>query len=119
VKTVGQSEAPLHCTSGGRGSTEPDHAATLRLTPEDLQEAAAITAVILAEGSSDIEILRKSLASLHPSRKTIFSFFDHRELSVDGGTSYLVKFLKAFAAARAALQIVAVFDKRRSRRSGL
>jgi hypothetical protein len=67
-----QSEAPLHCTSGGRGSTEPDHAATLRLTPEDLQEAAAITAVILAEGSSDIEILRKSLASLHPSRKTIF-----------------------------------------------
>jgi hypothetical protein len=72
VKTVGQSEAPLHCTSGGRGSTEPDHAATLRLTPEDLQEAAAITAVILAEGSSDIEILRKSLASLHPSRKTIF-----------------------------------------------
>jgi len=29
---------------------------------------------------------------------------------VDGGTSYLVKFLKAFAAARAPFHIVAVFD---------
>jgi HEPN/Toprim N-terminal domain 1 len=55
--------------------------------------------IILAEGSSDIEILRTSLASLHPEQKDYFSFFDHRELSVDGGTSYLVKFLKAFAAA--------------------
>jgi hypothetical protein len=66
--------------------------------------------VILAEGSSDIEILQSSLASLHPEQKDYFSFFDHRELSVDGGTSYLVKFLKAFAAARAPLQIIAVFD---------
>jgi hypothetical protein len=39
-----------------------------------------------------------------------FSFFNHAELSVDGGAVYLVKFLKAFAAARAPLRIVAVFD---------
>jgi hypothetical protein len=66
--------------------------------------------VILAEGSSDIEILRRSLEALHPEVKDYFSFFDHRELNVDGGTSYLVKFLKAFAAARAPIQMVAVFD---------
>jgi hypothetical protein len=66
--------------------------------------------VILAEGSNDIHILEKSLAALYPEVRDYFSFFDHRELSVDGGTSYLVKFLKAFAAARAPLHIVAVFD---------
>jgi hypothetical protein len=66
--------------------------------------------VILAEGSSDIEILQISLAVLHPELKDYFSFFDYRELSVDGGTSYLVKFLKAFAAVRAPLRIIAVFD---------
>jgi hypothetical protein len=66
--------------------------------------------VILAEGSTDIQILERSLATLYPEVRDYFSFFDHRELSVDGGTSYLVKFLKAFAAARAPLHIVAVFD---------
>lgn len=66
--------------------------------------------VILAEGGNDIQILEKSLAALYPEVRDYFSFFDHRELSVDGGTSYLVKFLKAFAAARAPLHIVAVFD---------
>lgn len=66
--------------------------------------------VILAEGSIDIQILERSLAALYPEVRDYFSFFDHRELSVDGGTSYLVKFLKAFAAARAPLHMVAVFD---------
>lgn len=66
--------------------------------------------VILAEGSNDIQILERSLAALYPEVRDYFSFFDHRELNVDGGTSYLVKFLKAFAAARAPLHIVAIFD---------
>lgn len=68
------------------------------------------TTVILAEGSTDIRILQRSLTALFPERKDYFSFFNHAELSVDGGAAYLVKFLKAFAAARAPLRLVAVFD---------
>lgn len=66
--------------------------------------------VILAEGSSDIRILRRSLAKLYPELVEYYSFFDHQELRVDGGANYLVKFLKAFAAARAPMQLIAVFD---------
>jgi HEPN/Toprim N-terminal domain 1 len=66
--------------------------------------------VVLAEGSSDIRILERSLAALFPERQDYFSFFNHGDLSVDGGASYLVKFLKAFAAARAPFRIIAVFD---------
>ena len=66
--------------------------------------------VILAEGKSDIAVLRRSLSCLFPEREEFFSFFEHSELKVDGGAGYLVKFLKAFAAAQAALRVVAVFD---------
>ena len=66
--------------------------------------------VILAEGSSDIRVLQRSLSVLFPERQDSFSFFDHDELNVDGGAAYLVKFLKAFAAARTPFRVVAVFD---------
>ena len=66
--------------------------------------------VILAEGRSDINILKRSLSVLFPEREDFFSFFEHKELNVDGGAAYLVKFLKAFAAARTPLRFVAVFD---------
>ncbi len=67
-------------------------------------------AVILAEGRTDIELLKRSLFRMFPERRDYFSFFEHAELKVDGGTAYLVKFLKAFAAARAPIRIVAIFD---------
>lgn len=66
--------------------------------------------VILAEGSSDINILKNSLSVLFPERQDFFSFFEHKELNVDGGAAYLVKFLKAFAAVRTPLRFVAIFD---------
>ena len=66
--------------------------------------------VILAEGRSDIRVLKRSLSLLFPERQEYFSFFEHTELSVDGGVGYLVKFLKAFAAARVPLRLVAIFD---------
>jgi hypothetical protein len=66
--------------------------------------------VVLAEGSSDIRVLQHSLAALFPERLDYFSFFNHVELNVDGGANYLIKFLKAFAAARAPLRLVAIFD---------
>lgn len=66
--------------------------------------------VILAEGRSDTKILKQSLSALFPERQDYFSFFEHAVLTVDSGTTYLVKFLKAFAAARVPVRIVAVFD---------
>lgn len=66
--------------------------------------------LILAEGSSDIRILQRSLDKLFPEFREFFSFFNHTELKVDGGSNYLVKFLKAFAAARTPMRMVAIFD---------
>jgi hypothetical protein len=66
--------------------------------------------VILGEGSSDVRVLKQSLDVLYPHLTNYFSFFDHKELSVDGGAGYLVKFLQAFAAARISSRMVALFD---------
>src|SRR5947209_19699156 len=55
--------------------------------------------IIVGEGSSDIKVLRLSLSALYPHLADYFGFFDHEELSVDGGANYLVKFLRAFGAA--------------------
>lgn len=66
--------------------------------------------LILAEGSTDIAVLRATLPIFHPELVDYFSFFNHAELSVDGGAVYLVKFLKAFAAASITNRMIAVFD---------
>jgi hypothetical protein len=66
--------------------------------------------IILAEGSSDIRILRQALSAMFPHLIDYFGFFDHVELNVDGGANYLVKFLKAFAAARISTRMIALFD---------
>jgi len=66
--------------------------------------------IILAEGKSDIAVLKASLQRFHPDLVEFVTFLDHSEFKVDGGASYVVKFLKAFAAARVPANIVAVFD---------
>lgn len=66
--------------------------------------------VILGEGSTDIRVLQSGLKTLHPALKDYFSFFNHTEFSVDGGAAYLVKFLKAFAAAQMSSRMIAIFD---------
>lgn len=66
--------------------------------------------VICAEGSTDIIVLEQALRAMHPALTGYFSFFNHSEFSVDGGAAYLVKFLKAFAAAKISSRILAVFD---------
>jgi HEPN/Toprim N-terminal domain 1 len=65
--------------------------------------------VIIAEGSTDITVLKTSLQKLHPELIDYISFFDY-DVRVDGGTSYIVKFLRAFAAARINTKILAIFD---------
>jgi hypothetical protein len=67
-------------------------------------------AVIIGEGVNDTAVLRAALIALYPETKDYFSFFDHSELSVDGGASYLVKFLRAFGTARIATRLIGVFD---------
>jgi len=81
-----------------------------RREEESAEPRSLAPTVILAEGSSDIRILEQSLKALYPEMQDYFSFFDHVELNVDGGASYLVKFLKAFAAARAPIRVAALFD---------
>ena len=66
--------------------------------------------VVLAEGRSDIEVLKASLPVFHPDLAESFTFLDHSEFKVDGGVGYVVKFLKAFAAARVPANVVAVLD---------
>jgi len=66
--------------------------------------------IILAEGKSDIAVLKASIQRFHPDLVEFVTFLDHSEFKVDGGASYVVKFLKAFAAARVPANIVAVFD---------
>lgn len=93
------------------GWLETDEGVCNRHQHDDSLRSVPLTpTVILAEGHSDINILRSSLSALFPERQDYFSFFEHAELNVDGGVAYLVKFLKAFAAARVPLRIVAVFD---------
>lgn len=78
--------------------------------PDALKRPVLEPVVILAEGSTDIRVLRRSLAALYPELNDYFSFFDHEELSVDGGAGYLIKFLQAFAAAGISSRMVAIFD---------
>jgi HEPN/Toprim N-terminal domain 1 len=66
--------------------------------------------VIIAEGSTDITVLKRSLHKLYPYLSEYFTFFDFEGPKVDGGANYLVKFLRAFAAARINTNIVAIFD---------
>jgi hypothetical protein len=66
--------------------------------------------VIIAEGSTDILILTRSLQRLYPYLTEYITFFDYEGSKPDGGASYVVKFLRAFAAARINTPILAVFD---------
>lgn len=95
----------------GGGWIEPDTkicAEKIRIVAARGQPAGP--AIILAEGKSDIAILKGSIERFHPELTDFITFLDHSEFKVDGGASYVVKFLKAFAAARVPANIVAVFD---------
>jgi len=66
--------------------------------------------VIIAEGSTDITVLKRSLQKLYPYLTDYFTFFDYDGPKPDGGSNYVVKFLRAFAATRINTNILAVFD---------
>ena len=81
-----------------------------RRAPNAQRRSALQPTVIIAEGGTDIAVLKRSLARLHPYLTDYVTFFDYDGSSADGGADYLVKFLRAFAATRMNTPILAVFD---------
>lgn len=88
----------------GKPYSEIAAQALLRRYPNDAP------VIVLAEGSSDIDILRKSLLVLFPSLAQNFKFFDFHETAARGGASSLVDVVKAFAASGVANRVMAVLD---------
>lgn len=66
--------------------------------------------IILTEGSTDVEILRESLALLYPHLFDYYTFLDFASARPQGGAGSLVTIVKAFAAAGISNRIIAVFD---------
>jgi HEPN/Toprim N-terminal domain 1 len=87
-----------------------DRICEIRRAPNAYGRSILEPAVIITEGSTDIIVLKRGLQRIYPHLTDYITFFDYEGSSVDGGASYLVKFLRAFAAARISTLIVAVFD---------
>lgn len=67
--------------------------------------------LILAEGSSDIDILRRSLKLLYPHLCDYYSFMDFHLPKAAGGAAALVNVLKSFIGAKIKnYKIIAIFD---------
>jgi hypothetical protein len=81
-----------------------------RRSPDARERSILEPTVIVAEGSTDTLILRRSLERLYPELVDYIAFFDYDASNADGGTSYVVKFLRAFIAARINTSILAIFD---------
>jgi hypothetical protein len=93
------------------GWMEPDEKiALIRRTPDLLSRSVFQPAVIIAEGSTDIAVLQRGLDRLHPHLRDYISFFDYEGARPDGGANWVVKFLRAFAAARVNSPVLAIFD---------
>jgi hypothetical protein len=66
--------------------------------------------IVLTEGSSDAEILSKSLTVLFPHLVGYYTFFDFHGSKAAGGATQLISVVKAFAAAGVANRVIAVLD---------
>ena len=66
--------------------------------------------IVLTEGGSDKRAFESALALLYPHLHEYFAFMDFDTLNVPGGASFLVSFVKAFAAAGVINRVVAIFD---------
>lgn len=77
--------------------------------------------IIVTEGSSDANILRKSLEVLFPHLVGYYTFFDFHGTRASGGASQLVSVVKAFAATGISNRVIALLDNdtvaREARRS--
>ncbi len=66
--------------------------------------------IILTEGSTDVEILKETLALLYPHLFGYYTFLDFASSRPQGGAGSLVTTVKAFAAAGITNRIIAIFD---------
>lgn len=66
--------------------------------------------IILTEGRTDTEILKKSLELLYPHLYEYYSFLDFSSSKSPGGAGHLVNLIKAFSAAGITNRIIALFD---------
>lgn len=66
--------------------------------------------IILTEGKTDSEILRRSLVLLYPHLADFFSFFDFERSNLQGGTGSLATSVKSFAGAGIINRTLAIFD---------
>jgi hypothetical protein len=89
---------------------EEDRVCESRRMPDAHGRSILEPAVIVAEGSTDTLILKRSLERLYPELADYVAFFDYENSNADGGASFVVKFLRAFAATRINTFILALFD---------
>jgi hypothetical protein len=75
--------------------------------------------VVLAEGHSDIQVIRGSLQLLFPHLVEYYSFFDFAGTKAQGGAGTLVGTIKAFVGAGIVNRIVALFDNDTAARAAL
>lgn len=66
--------------------------------------------VILAEETTDIYVLKKSLKLLFPQFSHLYNFFDFNNIKSPGSTSNLVNLVKGFINAGIKNRIIALFD---------
>lgn len=66
--------------------------------------------VILTEGKFDTYVISIALKLLHPYISKFYSFIDFEAFSVQGSTSFLTHYLKAFVGAKIENKIIALYD---------
>jgi hypothetical protein len=75
--------------------------------------------IVLTEGSSDRELLARSLALLYPHLAAYYTFMDFGESNAAGGAAALVATIKAFAGSGIANRVVALFDNDTAARTAI
>jgi len=107
-----ESEVVLDYTellAGGFYSHEDD---LKELALRDLREEYVVSErlIVLTEGSTDAEVLRRTLNVRYPHLKDYISFPDFHGSNAEGGTGALVNLVKGFAGSGVPSRVVALFD---------
>ena len=66
--------------------------------------------IILTEGKFDTYVISEAMKILYPDMVKYFSFIDFSEYAIQGSTSFLCHYLRAFIAAKIKNKIIALFD---------
>ncbi|MDQ7095473.1 HEPN/Toprim-associated domain-containing protein [Desulfosporosinus sp. PR] len=77
--------------------------------PEDSDFSVQKT-IILTEGKYDADVISKSMQILYPYMKKYYSFIDFSGANVQGSTSFLTHYVKAFIGAGIQNRIIALYD---------